>query len=193
MGQKASKLSPKTMNDLLCRVEVDLSREEIQEWYNEFKSTLPEGQDTMSKGDFIKVYNKMFAGDATYFADHVFRTFDKNHDGKLNFKEFIVGVCMSGSSDPEVKMKWAFQMYDIDGDGYISRDEMENLIKAISLMALSDDNSSPRELTESLFQKLDTNKDNLISQEEFIVGAQKDTMLMDILQFDPNPDDGDAY
>lgn len=32
------------------------------------------------------------------------------------------------------KLKWTFHLYDIDGDGRISRDEMRQIIKSVYLM-----------------------------------------------------------
>ncbi|KAH3832256.1 hypothetical protein DPMN_105537 [Dreissena polymorpha] len=43
--------------------------------------------------------------------------------------EFIVGLCVSGSEKPEIKLKLAFHMYDQDGNGSISREEMSNMLK----------------------------------------------------------------
>ena len=74
------------------------------------------------------MYNSLFAGDASDFAEQVFRTFDTDGNGTVDFKEFIVGLCVSGSTDFNTKLTWAFQMYDLNGDGFISWDEMRHMI-----------------------------------------------------------------
>ena len=74
------------------------------------------------------MYNSLFPGDASDFSENVFRTFDANGDDKVDFREFIVGLSQSGSSDLQTQIDWAFRMYDINRDGYISWDEMRHII-----------------------------------------------------------------
>ena len=50
--------------------------------------------------------------------------FDKNKDGSISFEEFITGLSSLYSNDEEAKLKFAFKVYDIDGDGYISNGEL---------------------------------------------------------------------
>lgn len=131
MGNNASsvrKLNPKTIKDLQKHIDVDFTSDEIQEWYNDFKNHLGIGESALSRTAFIRVYNTVFDGDASAFAGQVFRTFDRDNNNMVDFKEFILGLCMSGSSEPAVKLKWAFEMYDIDQNGYITQDEMIHIL-----------------------------------------------------------------
>lgn len=52
--------------------------------------------------------------------EQLFRIFDKDGDGSIDFKEFMIATDMTSSGDPEEKLRWAFRMYDKDGSGRIS-------------------------------------------------------------------------
>lgn len=195
MGSSKSKvksLNPKTVADLQKNVDVDFTREEIEEWFREYQASLGKGMTRLTMKEFKEVYNSVFDGDASAFVEHLFRSFDMDMDGFVDFKEFIVGLCVSGSEKPETKLKWAFKMYDIDGNGFVSRTEMASMLKAIYRM-ISTDLSNTKEdiktidqLVNTFFESADRNHDDAISRDEFVQGVQEMPVFLDLLQCDPD-------
>lgn len=59
----------------------------------------------------------------------VFRTFDTDNSGFIDFKEFLLAINVTSSGTPERKLEWAFRMYDIDGNGTIDEREMIKIIE----------------------------------------------------------------
>lgn len=132
MGKRQSKLAPRTLAEL--RDQTNFTVEEIQDWYKEFKSKWPKG--VLTSEEFKKEYSTFFPlGDASEFAKHVFRVFDQNSDGKLDFREFVCGFSVVLRGRMEDKLKLSFQMYDINGNGFISREEMSEVL-AVSTVAM---------------------------------------------------------
>ena len=81
----------------------------IKEWYKGFKQDCPNGRLTPPK--FVDMYKLFFpSGNAEQFCDHVFRTFDTDKDGNIDFKEFLLAIDVTSTGSPEEKLKWAFRI-----------------------------------------------------------------------------------
>jgi len=66
---------------------------------------------------------------------------DKNQDGSISFLEFMQGLnsIQSQSSNEADKLKFAFELYDINHDGFISEKELFDVIKITSYGKLYED------------------------------------------------------
>ena len=48
--------------------------------------------------------------DPTVIIEHLFRIFDRDNSGSIDFKEFVLATEITASGEPEEKLKWTFKV-----------------------------------------------------------------------------------
>merc|ERR1711976_141676 len=154
-----------------------LSDKEIRDAFESFVKEHPKGQ--MKPKDFRQLMSSALPKkDASKMEKHVFRIYDTNNDGHVDFVEFmVVYTIMAGGTEEEVLTK-IFRLFDVNSDGVISKKEMSRLVKDMyGLLKREDPNVSAAELiAKSAFAEMDENEDGKISLKEFNTAclAEKD-------------------
>ncbi|KAL1122898.1 hypothetical protein AAG570_003223, partial [Ranatra chinensis] len=97
-------------------------------------------------------------------------------------QDFVQGLSILCRGSVEEKLKWTFQLYDINGDGKITKDEMTDIVTAVySLMGKLTDPSLEEGTVagkvDTIFQKLDRNKDGVVTLDEFLACCTEDEMM----------------
>jgi len=96
----------------------------------------------------------------------VIEIFDQDGNGEVDFREFIEGVSQfSVKGDKSLKLKFAFKIYDIDKDGFISNGELFTVLKMMVGNNLKD--SQLQQIVDKTIVYADKNGDGKIDYEEF--------------------------
>lgn len=92
--------------------------------------------------------------------------FDEDGGGDVDFQEFVSGLsAFSSKGNKEQKLQFAFKVYDIDRDGYISNGELFIVLKMMVGSNLKD--QQLQQIVDKTIMEADLDKDGKISFEEF--------------------------
>lgn len=164
--------------EALCRA-TRFTQAEIKRIYRGFKAECPTG--VVREETFKMIYAQFFpqGANTSQYAHYVFNTLDQDHSGLISFEDFVQNLSILSRGSLEEKLRWAFTLYDINGDGYITREEMTDIVNAVyDLMGkVSEpcvDDNTVKEKVDRIFQKMDKNKDGVVTLDEFLECCQSD-------------------
>ncbi|KYM77482.1 Kv channel-interacting protein 2 [Atta colombica] len=160
------------------------SRKEIQLIYRGFKQECPTG--LVDEDAFKQIFSQFFPqGDASQYAHYVFNTMKRKPSGKISFEEFLTILSKVSRGSVEEKLQWVFGLYDLDGDGLISKEEMLDVVGSIYEMLgrytqpqILEPHVAAREHVDRIFHLMDANKDGVVTIEELVQWCSKDEQLL---------------
>lgn len=126
MGQNSSS-QDKEEKKLMQRHKIDKS--ELESLRKLFRERCGGKHKALTKKKFREVYNELFPGKSTQYADEMFRLFDMDGNGEVDFIEFVRNICMCDSDDVDEKIEVAFALYDKDNSKTITQTEVKNMLE----------------------------------------------------------------
>ncbi|XP_076011730.1 guanylate cyclase activator 1g [Genypterus blacodes] len=170
----------------------EVTLHDIQELYRKFASECPSGN--LHLHEFKKIFGvtSRSSEEESAYMENVFRSFDTNKDGKIDFMEYVAALHLVLRGKLEDKLKWSFKVYDRDGNGCLDRKEVKHIVKIIAHIKKHNHpcfTGNIDDICDRIFELVDKNNDSQISLEEFIEGAEKDPWVMEQLKLDIGPCD----
>lgn len=99
-------------------------------------------------------------------ATRLIEIFDDDGNGTVDFEEFITGLnAFSSKGNKDEKLRFAFKVYDIDRDGYLSNGELFIVLKMMVGNNLKD--GQLQQIVDKTIMEADQDGDGKISFEEF--------------------------
>ncbi|KAI8512262.1 hypothetical protein Bbelb_089010 [Branchiostoma belcheri] len=109
----------------------NFNEKEVRQWQSLFLKDCPDG--LLSEDKFVTFYCAFFESvddqEKVSLARQIFRTFDQDGNGQVDFPEFLRGMSALLRGTTAQRLRWAFSMYDIDNNGVLSRPELLNVLK----------------------------------------------------------------
>jgi predicted ferric reductase/Ca2+-binding EF-hand superfamily protein len=127
-------------------------------------------------------FKRCLAVKSPFLAERVLAVFDRNRDGWVTRVEFLHGIPRLLFGSAHDKLKFAFRLHDLDGDGVIERAEIARMIE----LGLAEDGTAPdaaavERFTALLVKAADANQDGCLSFSEFETIAAHHPDVLDIL------------
>lgn len=130
---------------------------------------------------FRDILHDMFGMTDDMLMDRVFRAFDRDNDNYINHDEWVLGLSVFLQGHLEEKTRYCFMVYDLNGDGYISREEMFQLLKSslIKQPTEEDPDEGIKELVELSLKKMDHDHDGRLSNLDFETSVKEEPLLLE--------------
>lgn len=168
----------------LCNA-TGFSPAEMKQLYRGFKTECPTG--VLTEECFHHIYSSFFPwGDQSYhgsicsYSHYIFSLMDASGSGVITFEDFVLTLALLLRGTEEDKLRWVFQLYDLNGDGWISREEMEDITHSVfDLLDKTRDDTEDldrmvvKQRVGLVWQAMDKENDGLISQESFVSFCQQ--------------------
>ncbi|CAD8156380.1 unnamed protein product [Paramecium octaurelia] len=135
-----------------------LQSQEINELKATFNALDKNHDGNLSKLELIAGYQEILKNkeQAEEKVNQILDALDLNHSNLIDYSEFIMGAMKFEKLVSIKRIKQAFRMLDTNGDGYISKEELQDSMGFLE-----------PEIWEQFLKDCDLNKDGRISEEEF--------------------------
>ena len=121
MGSKNGKPVLRDEDVIALSQSSGMTKEDVRESFNAFIAEHPNGK--MKPKDFREIMSSALPKkDASKMEKHVFRVYDTNNDGHVDFVEFMVVYFILSEGTPEEVLEKIFRRFDVNSDGTITKE-----------------------------------------------------------------------
>ena len=120
---------------------------------------------------------------AGLLAASLFRVFDADKSGNLDFFEFVQANSVKNLNTPEDKLGWMFDAFDADGGGTVDRDEITDIVVGLfRLGGIEEDEDLLAACVFDVIEAVDQEGDGDISKDEFVRNAMNCKFIFNMLK-----------
>merc|ERR1712045_740234 len=156
-------------------IKTNKSPQEITEAYDKFHREYPKG--SITREGYISSTKDYVLNDA------LFRVFDEDDSGTLNFFEWFQASNVKDMETIEEKLHWIFTAFDADGGGSIDSEEIVEIVKWMFRFAgIEQDPDLLASCVIDVRATIDQDGDGDISKEEFIKNSMSSPFIAEVLK-----------
>ncbi|KAI3381637.1 hypothetical protein SNEBB_009760 [Seison nebaliae] len=183
-GHHIDSLTRKTMSEVIRSIDepIHFSTTEMETLLLLFIQLTKNSKDgKLDRSKFCDFLHNTFDLTDAMLIDRVHHAFDRDNDSSLCMKEWLTGLSVFVRGKRSEKIKFCFNVYDENGDSFISRDEMFKMLKnsVIKQPSEEDPEESTKELVEIALKKMDKDHDGRVSLTDFQQSVQEEPLLLE--------------
>jgi len=148
-----------------------VSGESLRKSFTRYKAADRDGSGMVQFAEFCEILGV----DATKEAEDLFNLIDLDRSGTIDILETLIGLSTCTNAPKEEKLKYAFQVFDVNGDGVITRDELIKILKANHHSSNAGD---VQRKADTIMSQADADGDGVMNYEEFLVVNKKFPSVM---------------
>ena len=125
---------------------------------------------------------KLLGVQTDFLAESMFKVFDIDSSGTMDFTEYMLAINSTSLNSPEDKLNWMFDVFDSDGGGSISAEEIGGILQGLFEMSGQDfEETDLEQVTRDIMEAIDADGDGEVSKAEFIKNAMKSQFVAGML------------
>ena len=151
-----------SVNETTQTGDITLNRKDLCKLYKRFKRLDKDGKGEISPEYLVDIPSL----NSNPVIKRIVEVIDVNENGKISFIEFLNTLAvLSDSAHKKEKLYFAFKIYDVDGDEFISRHDMYTVVKMMVGNNLNE--TQIEQLVDRTIFKADADKDGKLNFDEF--------------------------
>ncbi len=144
----------------------NLKPESIKKAYKRFQATDKDKSGMIDYTEFCEVLQC----DPSPQGERLFQLFDYEKSGQIDVREFMIALSNFTGAGKDDKLKFAFMIFDEDGNGVITKGELTRILRA-NHMASCDAEVARK--ADTIMQQADKDGDGVVTFDEFVIVSKK--------------------
>lgn len=145
------------------------TRQEVENLLCIFREVASVNKEKLDRTKFRDILHNTFHMTDDILMDRVFKAFDKDNDSNVSMEEWIRGLSVFLRGTTEEQLDFCFRVYDLNSDGYISREEIFHMLKPclIKQPTEEDPDEGVKDLVDTAVKLMDQDNDGRVSFKDY--------------------------
>ncbi|KAF0692419.1 Aste57867_16513 [Aphanomyces stellatus] len=144
----------------------NIKPESVKKAFKRFQATDKDGSGQIDYTEFCEI----MLVDPSPQCEKLFGLFDNDKVGRIDVREFLIALSNFCGAEKEEKLKFAFMVFDDDGNGVLSKQELMKILKANHMAS---NESEVARKADTIMSQGDKDGDGVISFDEFSIASKK--------------------
>ena len=144
----------------------NIKPESVKKAYKRFQATDKDKSGMIDYTEFCEILQI----DPSPQCEKVFQMYDYDKSGQIDVREFMIGLANFTGAGKDDKLKFAFMIFDEEGNGVITKGELTKILKANHMASTE---AEVARKADTIMAQADKDGDGVVTFEEFVIVSKK--------------------